>query len=54
MTALNVALADPELYRRDARTFQTKTARLTAAQAELDAAETEWLELEMLKAELGS
>jgi len=52
MTALNVALADPDLYRRDARTFAAKTARLSAAQAELDAAETEWLELEMLKAEL--
>ena len=52
MTALNVALADPDLYRRDAKTFAAKTARLGAAQAELDAAETEWLELEMLKAEL--
>jgi ABC transport system ATP-binding/permease protein len=52
MTALNVALADPELYRRDAKSFQAKTARLSAAQAELDTAETEWLELEMLKAEL--
>src|SRR5476651_1891524 len=52
MTALNVALADPELYRRDAKNFQAKTARLGAAQTELDAAETEWLDLEMLKAEL--
>ncbi len=52
MTALNVALDDPDLYRRDAKSFQAKTARLGAAQAELDAAETEWLELEMLKAEL--
>jgi ATP-binding cassette subfamily F protein uup len=53
MTALNVALADPDLYRRDAKSFQAKTARLTAAQAELEAAETEWLELEMLKEKLG-
>ena len=31
---------------------QDKTARLGAAQAELEAAETEWLELEMLREEL--
>ena len=34
------------------RRFQAKTRRLGAAQAELDAAETEWLELEMLREEL--
>ena len=32
--------------------FAAKTARLGAAQAELEAAETEWLELEMLREEL--
>jgi ATP-binding cassette subfamily F protein uup len=53
MAALNAALADPDLYRRNAADFQAKTQRLSAAQAELDAAETEWLELEMLKEELG-
>ena len=52
MAALNAALADPDLYRRDAKGFAAKTARLGAAQAELDAAETEWLELEMLREEL--
>ena len=52
MAALNAALADPDLYARDAKSFSAKTARLAAAQSELDAAETEWLELEMLKEEL--
>jgi ATP-binding cassette subfamily F protein uup len=50
---LQAALADPDLYRRNAADFQAKTRRLAGAQAELDAAETEWLELEMLKEELG-
>jgi len=45
-------LADPGLYKRDAVAFAAKTDRLTAAQADLDAAETEWLELEMLRDEL--
>jgi ATP-binding cassette subfamily F protein uup len=52
MASLNAALADPGLWGRDPKGFQAKTARLGAAQAELEAAETEWLELEMLKAEL--
>jgi ATP-binding cassette subfamily F protein uup len=49
---LQAALADADLYRRDPKTFNTKTARLGAIQAELEAAETEWLELEMLREEL--
>ncbi len=49
---LQQALADADLYRRDAATFTAKTGRLGAAQAELDAAETEWLELELLREEL--
>jgi ABC transport system ATP-binding/permease protein len=53
MAALNEALADAGLYGRDPKAFAAKTARLAAAQAELDAAETEWLELEMLREELG-
>ncbi|MBN9487569.1 MAG: ATP-binding cassette domain-containing protein [Alphaproteobacteria bacterium] len=53
ISALQTALADPDLYRRDAAGFQARTARLTAAQAEIDSAETEWLELELLKEELG-
>jgi len=52
MAALHQALADPDLYRRDASGFAAKTARLGAAQAELESAESEWLELEMLREEL--
>ncbi|HKU97562.1 MAG TPA: ATP-binding cassette domain-containing protein [Vineibacter sp.] len=52
IATLSAALADPGLYRRDAAAFSAKTTRLTAAQAELDAAEHEWLELEMLREEL--
>jgi ABC transport system ATP-binding/permease protein len=52
IAALNAALADPGLYSRDATAFADKTARLAAVQAELEQAETEWLELEMLREEL--
>ncbi len=52
IAALNAALADPDLYSRDAKAFAAKTARLSAVQAELEKAETEWLELEMLREEL--
>jgi ATP-binding cassette subfamily F protein uup len=52
IAALNEALADPQLYARDPKGFAGKTTRLGGAQAELDAAETEWLELEMLREEL--
>jgi ATP-binding cassette subfamily F protein uup len=52
ITGLHQALADPDLYRRDAGSFSAKTARLTAAQVELETAETEWLELELLREEL--
>jgi ATP-binding cassette subfamily F protein uup len=53
IAVLNEALADADLYSRDPETFVAKTSRLASAQAELDTAETEWLELEMLKEELG-
>jgi ATP-binding cassette subfamily F protein uup len=49
IATLTAALADPELYRRDAAGFAAKTARLAAAQAEVDAAEHDWLELELLR-----
>jgi len=52
MAALQAALADAGLYARDPKAFAAKSARLATAQAELDAAETEWLELEMLREEL--
>ena len=35
IAALHQALADPDLYRRDAASFATKTASLAAAQAEV-------------------
>jgi ATP-binding cassette subfamily F protein uup len=54
MARLNEDLADATLYSRNAKAFAAKSGRLAAAQAELDAAETEWLELEMLREELGS
>jgi len=53
IAALNEALADADLYNRDPNAFAAKSGRLASAQAELDSAETEWLELEMLKEELG-
>jgi len=52
--SLHQALADPDLYRQDAKAFAAKTARLGVAQSELEAAETEWLELEILREELKS
>jgi ATP-binding cassette subfamily F protein uup len=52
IAGLYQALADPDLYRCDAPSFAAKTARLAAAQGELEVAETEWLELEMLREEL--
>ncbi len=54
IATLQQALADPDLYRRDPKSFQAKTTRIGTAQAEIEAAETEWLELEMLKEELNS
>jgi ATP-binding cassette subfamily F protein uup len=52
LAALNEALTDASLYTRDPKTFTAKSNRVAAAQAEIDAAETEWLELEMLREEL--
>ncbi len=52
IATLSATLADPDLYRRDATAFAANTTRLTAAQADLEAAEHEWLELEMLREEL--
>ena len=49
---LESALADPDLFARDAATFQNTSDRLQAKQAELAAAEERWLELEALREEL--
>ncbi|MBF9232231.1 ABC-F family ATP-binding cassette domain-containing protein [Microvirga alba] len=50
---LQDVLADPNLYSRDPGLFEKASAALSAQQDELAAAEDRWLELEMLKEELG-
>ena len=45
-------LSDPELYSRDPHGFDKITRSLAHAQAELSLAEHEWLELELLRAEV--
>jgi ATP-binding cassette subfamily F protein uup len=52
MAEINEALADASVYSRDPKAFAIKSNRLAAAQRELEAAEAEWLELEMLREEL--
>jgi ATP-binding cassette subfamily F protein uup len=54
MAAISARLADPNLFTRDPRAFSVATERLAAAQAELADAEERWLELELLKEELGA
>jgi ATP-binding cassette subfamily F protein uup len=51
---LHARLDDPAFYTRDPKAFGEATARLAAAQAQLIAAEEKWLELELLREELGS
>jgi ABC transport system ATP-binding/permease protein len=50
--ALNTALADPALYRKDPNGFAAKSKSLAAAETKKAAAEEQWLELEMLREEL--
>ncbi len=54
IATLGATAADPTLYARDPKAFADVTRKLTAAQAELAAAEDQWLALEMLKDELES
>jgi ATP-binding cassette subfamily F protein uup len=49
---LTSALADPDLYARDAAQFNNTTFALAAARDELIAAEEQWLSLEMLREEI--
>ncbi|MBB5751740.1 ABC-F family ATP-binding cassette domain-containing protein [Prosthecomicrobium pneumaticum] len=49
---LTSKLAEPDLFSRDRKAFETATARLAAAETERAAAEEEWLTLEMLREEL--
>jgi ATP-binding cassette subfamily F protein uup len=46
---LQKIMEDPTLYARDRATFDRTSAALTAAQAELAAAEDRWLEVELLR-----
>ncbi|MBN8909482.1 MAG: ABC transporter ATP-binding protein, partial [Rhodospirillales bacterium] len=49
---LNAAIADPDLYARDAARFQRTTAAIATAQQALSEAEEQWLALEMLREEI--
>ncbi|MGB0921450.1 MAG: ABC-F family ATP-binding cassette domain-containing protein [Alphaproteobacteria bacterium] len=52
ITKLNDALADPDLYSRDAEKFARLTKELEATQNALATAEEQWLEIEMKREEL--
>ena len=49
ISSLEATLSDTGLYARDLKKFENATTDLTARQSELDAAEEEWLELEVLR-----
>jgi ATP-binding cassette subfamily F protein uup len=51
IAALNSLLADPGFYARDPNRFGETTTAFAAAQAELTAAEEQWLTLELLREE---
>jgi ABC transport system ATP-binding/permease protein len=50
---LSIAMADGGLFTRDPAGFEKTSKRLAAAMAEKTAAEEQWLELEMMREELG-
>ena len=50
---LNARLADPDFFTRDAKAFHDATVLLGKATTELAAQEERWLELEILREELG-
>ncbi|MGE3866042.1 MAG: ABC-F family ATP-binding cassette domain-containing protein, partial [Hyphomonadaceae bacterium] len=52
IAALNARLADQDFFAADAKAYQAAAARLEAVKAEHDSAETEWLEIEELRASL--
>ena len=52
IATLGRRLADAQFFTRDPVGFHTATTRMTAAQSELEAAESAWLELEVLKEEI--
>jgi ATP-binding cassette subfamily F protein uup len=49
---LQAALADPQLYAKDATRFNAMSLRLTETQVALMQAEEEWLALELLREEI--
>ena len=53
MARLGTVLADPDLYARAPARFTAATEALARAQADLAAAEDQWLALELLREELG-
>jgi ATP-binding cassette subfamily F protein uup len=54
IAALQAKLATPDLFAKDAAAFTAAAAALERAQADLAQAEHDWLELELLRAELGA
>jgi ABC transport system ATP-binding/permease protein len=52
MAKLEKELADPELFTKNYAKFEKTSARFTSASQELENAEVQWLELEMLREEL--
>ena len=52
IAAFHLKLSDSAFYARDPKGFAATSAKLSEAQAVLDAAEARWLELEMLREEL--
>ncbi len=53
IAALEADLSDGTLFTTDPAAFQKKVDRLTAARGQLETGEERWLELEMLREELG-
>jgi ATP-binding cassette subfamily F protein uup len=53
VTDLQTKLADPKLYSRDRAGFEKITGDLGETQRKLAAAEEQWLELEMMREEMG-
>jgi ATP-binding cassette subfamily F protein uup len=54
IAALQLALEDGALYQREPERFRASADALSRKQAELEAAEERWLELEILREELGA
>jgi ABC transport system ATP-binding/permease protein len=52
LARLEVVLADPELFSRDAKLFEASSRRHAAAAAEKATSESRWLELEMMREEI--